>query len=46
MKLTPALCQRGVVGLIILFSEFRQGTGAEMRPGSSGIVTGEVPVSY
>ena len=32
MKLTPALCQRGVVGLTILFSEFRQGTGAEMRP--------------
>ena len=32
MKLTPALCQRGVVGLTILFPEFRQGTGAEMRP--------------
>ena len=32
LKLTPALCQRGVVGLTILFSEFRQGTGAEMRP--------------
>ena len=32
MKLTPALCQRGVVGLTILFSEFRQDTGAEMRP--------------
>ena len=32
MKLTPALCQRGVVGLTILFSEFRQVTGAEMRP--------------
>ena len=32
MKLTPALCQRGVVGLTILFSEFRQGTGAEMCP--------------
>ena len=32
MKLTPALCQLGVVGLTILFSEFRQGTGAEMRP--------------
>ena len=32
MKLTPALCQRGVVGLTILFSELQQGTGAEMRP--------------
>ena len=32
MKLTLTLCQRGVVGLTILFSEFRQGTGAEMRP--------------
>ena len=32
MKLTLALCQRGVVGLTILFSEFWQGTGAEMRP--------------
>ena len=31
MKLTLALCQRGVVGLTILFSEFWQGTGAEMR---------------
>ena len=32
MKLTLALCQRGVVCLTILFSEFWQGTGAEMRP--------------
>ena len=32
MELTPTLCQCGVVGLTILFSEFRQGTGAEMRP--------------
>ena len=39
MKLTPALCQRGVVGLTILFSEFRQGTGAEMRP----VVVGSSP---
>ena len=41
MKLTLALCQRGVVGLTILFSEFRQGTGAEMRP----VVVGSSPAT-